>query len=118
MDIDKKRIQLLAEVERRGRGEDIILLFWQSLKENTEEVFALFPFSNVFCNKISKYSKINALLGLETTAAILLLPYLFRTGVTFMSVTWYAYAPFICFFINIGVHAYIKLQLNICYVLC
>jgi hypothetical protein len=27
MDIDKKRIQGLAEVERRGRGEDIILLF-------------------------------------------------------------------------------------------
>ena len=37
-----------------------------------------FPFSNVFCNKISKCSKINALLGLETTAAILLLPYLFK----------------------------------------
>ncbi|KAM9492835.1 uncharacterized protein ACWYII_004537 [Salvelinus alpinus] len=37
MDIDKKIIQGLSEVERRGRGEDIILLFRQSLKDNTEE---------------------------------------------------------------------------------
>jgi hypothetical protein len=27
MDIDKKRIEGPAEVERQGRGEDIILLF-------------------------------------------------------------------------------------------
>ncbi|KAK6318488.1 hypothetical protein J4Q44_G00117790 [Coregonus suidteri] len=51
---------MLAEVERRCRGEDIILLFRQSLKDNTEEAHR----------------------GLETTAVILLLPYLFRDKIS------------------------------------